>query len=237
MKMSTALVTGSAKRIGKEIALFLAGRGFNIALHYNTSKTEAEKIQGEIEKLTVKCKLFKCDLSLQDKTSGLIEEVFKTFPDLEILINSASVFKRSSILETSHKLFDEMFNINFKAPFFLVRDFVRLVKKGNIINILDTKISGSGFAYAAYTLSKKALEDLTLMSAKEFGPGIRVNGIAPGLILPPEGETSDYLDKIAANIPLKKRGDISNILKTVHFILDNDYITGQVIYVDGGQKL
>ena len=232
-----ALVTGGAVRIGAGMALKLAGMGYDIALHYNNSQTEAEKIKREVEKKGTKCKLFKSDFSIETEVTGLIEEVSNEFEELTLLINNASIFERFKITETTLELFEKTFNINFKTPFILSRDFAKLVEKGNIINVLDTKAIKNSYFYAAYTLSKKSLLEFTKMAANEFGPDIRVNAIAPGLILEPEGKTSEYLDKMAENIPLKKRGSLEEINNALEFILLNGYVTGQIIFVDGGQHL
>ncbi len=232
-----ALITGGAKRIGAEIVKKLAKNGYNIALHYNSSYDSAKKIKEEVESVGVKCILFQCNFYEEKEVLLLIDQVKKEFQELNLLINNASVFIRSKTINTDIKMFNMIFNTNFKAPFILSRDFAKAVKNGNIINIIDTKITKNDFLYSAYTLSKKILEDLTLMTAKEFAPGIRVNGIAPGLILPPIDKKDNYLKKLAKKIPIKKKGEITDIINTLDFLLNNDYITGQIIYVSGGQHL
>ena len=232
-----ALITGGARRIGAEIVKFLAKLGYNIALHYNTSKENAKKIKEEVESVGVKCKLFQCDLSEEKKALKLLNDVKKEFPELILLINNASIFIRSKIKETDSDAFNKIFNINFKAPYILSRDFAKIINKGNVINIIDTKINNNDYIYAAYTLSKKILADFTLMAAKEFAPNIRVNAIAPGIILPPAGKTEEYLKNIIKKVPLKKRGETEDIIKALEFLLNNEYITGQIIYVSGGQHL
>lgn len=232
-----ALVTGGARRIGAEIIKKLAKLGYNIALHYNISNDDAKKIKKEVESVGVKCKLFQCDLSEEKKVSRLLNDVKNEFPDLTLLINNASIFIRSEIKETENDIFNKIFNINFKAPYILSRDFAKIINKGNVINIIDTKINNNDYIYAAYTLSKKILADFTLMAAKEFAPDIRVNGIAPGIILPPAGKPEEYLKNIVKKVPLKKKGEPGDIIKAMEFLLTNEYITGQIIYVSGGQHL
>jgi pteridine reductase len=233
----TAFITGAAKRIGKEIALSLAKSGYNIALHFNNSLNEAKILQSEIKNLNVKCEIFQCDFSKESEVLKLIKNAYEVFPYINTLINSASIFEKSTILQTKTSLFDDIFNVNFKAPFILSKEFALHSKKGNIINLLDTKINKNGNSYAAYTLSKKLLKDFTLMSAKEFAPEIRVNGIAPGFILPPDDANKGYINSNAINIPLNTTGNISYITDAVDFLLNNNYITGQIIYIDGGQHL
>ena len=232
-----ALVTGAAKRLGKEIALFLAGLGYDIALHYNSSVKEALKTKSLIQKSNVRCELFKTDISSLKAVSKLIQNAYGKFPNLGLIVNSASIFERALISETTSELLERHFAINFAAPFILSRDFAKICKNGQIINILDTRIKSNRPTYAAYSLSKKALFEFTKMSAVEFAPKIRVNAIAPGLILPPEDKSYDYLDRLAKNIPLKRRGSVKNILSSLKFLIENDFVTGQVIFCDGGEHL
>lgn len=232
-----ALVTGGAQRIGAEIVKKLAENGYNIALHYNSSYKNARDIKEEIELMGAKCNLFQCDFNDEKKLTLLIKQVEKVFPELSLLINNASIFIRSKTIDTELDIFNKIFNSNFKAPYILSRDFAKIAKKGNIINIIDTKIAKNDFLYSAYTLSKKILKDLTLMTAKEFAPSIRVNGIAPGVILLPIDKKGDYLKKLAKKVPLKKKGEITDVISALEFLLNNNYITGQIIYVSGGQHL
>jgi len=234
----TVLITGGAKRIGKSIVYKLASSGYNIALHYNKSKKDALKIKNKLKnKYKVICEIFKIDLSNEKQTAKLIKMVLLKFDKIDILINNASIFFRSNIINTDLKLYNMTMNINFKAPFILSRDFAVKLKTGLIINILDTKIEKNNSSYAVYTITKKALKSLTFMCANEFGPHIRVNGIAPGIILAPEGKSDEYLDKMAEKIPLKKKGSLDDINNAVEYLIKNEYITGQIIYIDGGQHL
>src|SRR3989338_8191361 len=179
------LITGAAKRIGKSIALLLAVLGFDVAVYYNRSKKEALQTAGEIESYGVRCELFSCDLSSEKNVRPLVSAVLKKFPNLSLLINSASIFEKSSL--TDSRAFDRHFRVNFKTPYILSSEFAKICKQGQIINILDTHITQNKSAFAAYLLSKKSLADFTKLAAVEFAPHIRVNAIAPGLILPPKG--------------------------------------------------
>ncbi len=237
MERKIALITGSAKRIGNELALHLAKQNWSLALHYNTSQTEVFALRDCLKSMYPKqvFKVFCCNLS--DNTESLIAEVYKEFGQIDLLINNASVYSSSSIKETSLELFNDQMNVNFKAPFILMRDYANLCKKGVILNFLDTKINKLVSDYAAYSLSKIALSHLTQMGALEFGPAIRVNGIAPGSTLAPPHSNSNYLDDRAALTPMKKTGGMQPILKSLDYILDNDFLTGQILYCDGGEHL
>ncbi len=234
---STALVTGGARRLGKEIIRELAQSGYKIALHYNSSEQEAKELQAELEAKSIPCSLFQGDLAEEKTILNLISLVKKRFADLNLLINNASVFQRRNIFATELDIFNQNMNINFKAPFFLTRDFARVCKKGQVINIVDSKIAHNDVNYGSYALSKKVLADFTKMAAKELAPDIRVNGIAPGYILAPEGETEKYLRQRPDKIPLKRKGEPFEISKAISFLISNDYITGQHLYLDGGEHL
>ena len=127
--------------------------------------------------------------------------------------------------------------VNAWAPFVLSREFARLAGRGKIINLLDTKIISSDRTHVAYLLSKQMLAALTSMCALEFAPNVTVNGIAPGLILPPPGKDDSYLEQLAQTVPLKRRGSPDDIADAARYLLQSDFVTGQIIYVDGGRHL
>lgn len=233
----TAFVTGGAKRIGRVIAFDLADKGFHIALHYRNSEREADEVAKKIQCSGRKCHLFHCDFNDMDAVTALIPRVFDRFPDCNLLINNSSVFERARLMDTDVRLFDRQFNTNFKAPFFLSRDFARLCSEGQIINILDTKISSPHIEYFVYSLTKKTLFEFTRMAAKELGPSIRVNSISPGLILPSKYRNKEDFKQMEKKIPLKKTGEPKNLISAVNFLIDNDFITGECIFVDGGEHL
>ena len=233
----TALVTGGAKRIGKAIGLFLADKGFNIALHYVSSRAAAERTAAEIEKKGVGCQLFPSNFEDAEEVRFLIPDVFERFPDCNLLINNASIFERARFLDTNEDLFDRHFSINFRTPFYLSQGFARHCTEGHIINILDTKISRSLIEYFAYTLTKKALFEFTLMAAKELGPRIRVNGVCPGLILPSSGMREETFQSLGRRLPLQRTGSPACVVAAIDFLIANPFVTGEWIFVDGGEHL
>lgn len=233
----SALITGAARRLGKIIALHLAKAGYNIALHYNQSKEDAEAVAHEISLLNRKVHLYQSDLSNLNDSRVLIKTVVRDFPELDLLLNNASIFFKHDFLENNNKDIQETLNINFLSPYILSQEFATICKKGNIINILDTKISKLDTPYFLYTLSKKMLKDLTLMSAKTLAPDIRVNGICPGHIILEEKNEMSYLTMKAESIPLLRNAKEEDIIKSVVFLLDNKFVTGQLIYIDGGENL
>lgn len=235
----TALITGAAKRIGKALSLHLAAQGWNIAIHYNSSQQEALTLQKELKSLYAnqQFEIFKADLYMADQVEVLIPQVLQSMQGIDLLINNASVFDRCTFAQTDTELFNQNMNINFRAPFILTREFINRCGKGLIINFVDTKISNNKSNYAAYTLSKKALWEMTKMTALEAGPGIRINAIAPGLTLAPQEKPEEYLWNMAQNIALKRPGGLQPVLKSLDYILENDYLTGQLLFCDGGENL
>ncbi len=232
-----AFITGAAERLGKAMALALAGMGYDIALHYNSSEKHAKKTAEEIKSLGRKCGIFKADLSDIKGIKPLTARVFRTFPNCSLLINNASIFENRDFMEVTEESFDREFALNFKAPFFLSQEFSRRKSAEIIVNMLDTRVSRIEPGHFVYNLSKKALRDFTLMAARALGPKIRVNGICPGPILPPPGKDSKYLRRISGNTPLGKPGHPDYVISALKYILDNSYVTGECLYVDGGQHL
>ena len=232
-----ALITGGAQRIGQGITFKLSSLGYKIALHYNRSKNEAQRTAAEIKHRGGTCQLFQCDLEDGNATQQLIERVQKSFPNLNLLINNASIFEPSGLTKESIQHLNRHFAINFFAPYILTCSFAALCKKGHIINILDTNIVKNKTAHTTYLLSKKSLYELTKLAAVSLAPHIRVNAIAPGLIFPPEGKGGWYLQQRAKSIPLKRKGSLPAITQAVQFLIENDYLTGQTIFVAGGEHL
>ena len=221
------------------MALHLAAKGWNIALHYHSSEPEAVLLQEELKSSfpLQRFEIFRANLNQTEEVENLVPQVMQSMQTIDLLINNASVFDRGIFAGTDTGLLDLQMNVNFRAPFILTRDFARLVKKGVIINFADTRIVNNQSNYAAYSLSKKALWEMTKMAALELAPHIRVNAIAPGLTLTPEGKGDDYLWKLAGNIAMKRPGGLYPILKSLDFILENDYLTGQLLFCDGGENL
>ncbi|HSO87607.1 MAG TPA: SDR family NAD(P)-dependent oxidoreductase [Draconibacterium sp.] len=235
----TALITGASKRVGKAIAEHLAKKGWNIAIHFNSSEKPAEVLIAELSARYPQQKFhaFKANLSNIDEVIELITNVLDEFGEIHLLVNNASVFDSGYLKSTSPELYDEQMNVNLKAPFFLIRDFANHCKTGNIINFTDTRVTSNKSNFTAYSLSKKGLWNLTQMAALELAPDIRVNAIAPGVTLPPEDKDENYLLNLAQNIPMKKPGGLEPIIKSLDFILENDHLTGQLIFADGGENL
>jgi pteridine reductase len=235
----TALITGAAKRVGKAMTIHLAQQGWNIIVHYNTSESDATRFCDVLANDFPKQQfaVLKADLNEVEEVEKLIPQALQSMGSLDLLINNASVFEPALLRQTTTEFLDRQMNVNFRAPFILTRDFAQFAKHGVIINFVDTRIVTNKSNFAAYSISKKALWEMTKMAALEFGPDIRVNAIAPGLTLPPEEKGEDYLWKLAGNIAMKRPGGLDPILKSLDFILNNDYLTGQLLFCDGGENL
>ncbi len=232
-----ALVTGGAIRVGYHFALTLAQRGYDIAIHYNSSEDRAREAAEAIEALGVTCRIFPFDFVAEQEPAPLIDRVQEAFPRLSVLVNCASIYNAAPVAETSAEMLQREFQVNFFTPFLLSGAFARRVEAGNIVNILDNKIAFQQYQYGAYLSAKKALAELTKMTAMEFAPRIRVNGIAPGVIMPGVTRTEDYVDWRVQGIPLRRQGAVEELGKALLYILDNEYITGQHLFVDGGEGL
>jgi NAD(P)-dependent dehydrogenase (short-subunit alcohol dehydrogenase family) len=233
----TALVTGGAKRLGRAIVLALAERGWDIALHYGRSEGAARRTAAEVESRGRACRLFQADLARFDQVTALVPAVARQCPDLGVLVNSASIFEPGGLLETTPDLYDRHFDINFRAPFFLSRDFARHAKAGVIVNLLDQRITRHEGGHLVYTLTKKALAALTEMAARELAPRIRVSGVCPGPILPPTGKDEAYLERMVSRVPLGRAGTPEEVARAVVFLVENEYVTGQLLFVDGGEHI
>jgi NAD(P)-dependent dehydrogenase (short-subunit alcohol dehydrogenase family) len=233
----TALVTGAAKRIGREIARALADAGANVVIHYRESVKEAEKLCRDLACRGVKSWFFEADFEKADAPGRLVREAVAAAGSLDILVNNASIFLPDTVREMDFAGMMRHLQVNAWAPLSLGREFARLVGAGKIVNMLDSRIVGNDRNHVSYTLSKQTLSVLTELMAVEFAPAITVNAVALGLILPPHGKGNGYLDGLAKGIPLKKHGDPRDVVNAVLYLLNSDFVTGQVLFVDGGEHL
>lgn len=232
-----ALVTGAARRLGREMTLRLADLGWDVAVHYHESEDEAMDLAARIEALGRRCVLLEADLMDRHAVRRLVPRALSAFPELALLVNNASVFEKARFPDTDEELFDRQFEINFRSAVFLTHDFASHVDEGHVVNLLDSRVARCVVAHFAYTLSKKALAEFTRMAARALGPTCRVNAICPGLILPAEGAAGGDFEAMAARVPLQREGAASDVADALEALLANEYLTGQFVYVDGGQHL
>ena len=233
-----ALVTGAAKRLGRAIAGGLAAEGVHVALHYRSSGSEAAAEADELRRAGVNAWTLQADLADPAAAEGLVGKACEAAgAPVDILVNSASIFSPSSVLEFSPGDLEANVQVNATSPLLLSRALACQGRPGQIVNLLDARIVEYDRAHAAYHLSKRMLFSLTRILALELAPRVRVNAVAPGLILPPPGEDESYLDAMAHGNPLRRHGTADDVVRATLFLLKSDFVTGQVIYVDGGQNL
>ena len=239
MEAKKIIITGGATRVGAAIAKSLAGYEVDITIHYNKSKNLANKLKKELEDLGSNVYLIKADLNNSYQVLRLIRNAFNKMKGLDCLINNAAVFENDNLTNFNDKSFYKHMNVNLKAPVLLTQNFKKYVKKnrGNIINIIDQRIEKLTPYFLSYTLSKSALGILTVTSAMNLAPNIRVNAISPGPTLKNKRQSESHFRKQWKSVLLKRKVDLDNICETVKFLLKNDNITGEIINVDSGQRL
>jgi pteridine reductase len=232
-----ALVTGGAKRIGRAIALALARHGTHVVIHYRTSQHEAQSAAAEVHTYGVQAWTVQADFSDLAQVKKVLPKARESAGAIDMLINSASIFPQNWLTDFTADDFLQNMYTNALAPLWLSRAFAQQATEGVIINMLDTRMLDYDREHAAYHLSKRTLYTLTRMLSLEFAPDIRVNGVAPGLLLPPPGKDEAYLEQQKQTNPLQRIGSLDDITEAVLFLLRSDFITGQVIYVDGGRHV
>ncbi|MGP9766231.1 SDR family NAD(P)-dependent oxidoreductase [Halomonas sp. AOP13-D3-9] len=236
MHQQAALITGGATRLGRYFCEALADAGYDIALHVNRSRKEAEEVANGIRAKGRECEIFSCDF-LNDDLNQLLQSAKQRFPGLNLLLNSASAYEPAPIATTELAMLETQFRVNMFTPLLLTRHFAEAVQEGQVINIIDNKVAYHQYPYAAYLLSKNSLAEMTRMAALEFAPRIRINGIAPGVVLPASQRTSDYIEWRVEGIPLKRQGDPKHLVQALHYLLDNPFVAGQILFVDGGESI
>ena len=240
--MKTIFVTGGAKRIGKAIIKLFAKDGWKVIIHYNSSKEAADDLAAEINNSNANSAVtVQGNLDVKEDVEKIISEVLDVFPSIDLLINNASTFHPTPIDDISEDHWEKLIGSNLKGPMFLIKGLKQKLKEsnGSIINITDTNLSKGVANYSIYSAAKAGLEAITKGLARELAPEIKVNAIAPGAMLEPTDVTwtEEQKNKVIDTIPLKRMGSEKDIAETVKFLADSEYITGQIIKVDGGRSL
>ena len=240
-KNPVVLITGAAHRIGATTARLLHAQGMNIVLHYRSSRDQAQKIQDELNSVREKSViLIQADLHNTSGLSSLVEESVKAWGRLDVLINNASSFYPTIIGKSTEEQWDDLIGSNMKAPFFLSQAAAPFLKKqhGCIVNIVDIHAERPLKTYPIYSMAKAGLAMMTKALACELGPEIRVNGVAPGAILWPDNLDQVAKQRIISRTFLKRQGEPNDIAKAiVYLIKEAEYMTGQILSVDGGRSL
>jgi NAD(P)-dependent dehydrogenase (short-subunit alcohol dehydrogenase family) len=235
-----ALVTGAAKRLGRATALALAADGYDVAVHYGSSKSDADAVVAAIAAKGRRAVALSADLSHETDTQKLVAAATKALGPLTCLVNNASLFERDEALTVTRASWDAHFETNLRAPFVLMQEFARQLPdtaNGAIVNIVDERVWNLTPHFVSYTLSKAGLWTLTQVMAMALAPRIRVNAIGPGPTLPSPRQSAEQFAKQQASVPLQHGATPEEIAAAVRFILSSGAMTGQMIALDGGQHL
>ena len=239
MEANKIIITGGATRIGAAIAEKLSGPGKEIVIHFNKSKSKAEKIKKKLSKNKTKVYLVKGDLSKEADVNKIVKFAKSKLKYFDCLINNASLFENDKLENFTTDSWGRHLRTNLRSPALLSKEFSKNIrgKNNNIINIIDQRVFKLTPYFFSYTISKAGLYTLTKTSAMSLAPNIRVNGIAPGPTLKNKRQTEKHFKKQYLSTPLKKQVNVQEICNAVDFLIKNGSITGQVIAVDSGQSL
>ena len=234
-----ALVTGGAVRLGRAISLGLAEAGFDLVVHYRASVGPARDLAEKVAALGREAVLADGDLREEDAAASTVQVAWETFGRLDLVVNSAASFRRGSLLDHDAEEWDAVMDLNVRAPHLVVRAAAPMLResRGSVINILDLSAFQPWTRHPAHAVSKAALAHLTRVQARALAPEIRVNAVAPGAVLPPEGEAPEHLEKLRDMTPLGHLGDPEDVVGAVRYLADASYVTGQILAVDGGRLL
>jgi glucose 1-dehydrogenase len=236
----TALVTGGAVRVGRAICLALADAGANVFVHYNRSAGPAEDVAAEVEARGVRAATGPGDLSDPAAAASIIDEAATALGPVSVLVNSASGFPTDSLADVTVDGWRSTLDLTLGSPLFLTQAFADALPDGvtgAVVNVTDVKTQRPYREHLSYMLGKGGIDTLTRAAALALAPRIRVNAVALGVILPPPGEGEDYVNALAAELPLARVGGAQVVADTVVFLARNDFITGEIIRLDGGAHL
>lgn len=233
----TALITGAGIRLGRAMAEELVGAGCHLAAHYRGSREDAESLVRSARERGQRAAALQADLATPGSGTTLFSAACEALGPVDILINSASIFPESTLDGFTNEELHENLQVHAMAPLEMMRAMAAQGRPGAVINLLDTRILEYDRKHVAYHLSKRALFSMTRMAAFEYGPALRINGIAPGLVLPPPGKDERHLEALAPTNPLQTYGGPEDIVRAMRFLLESPFITGQIIFVDGGYHM
>ncbi len=235
-----AIVTGAARRVGREIALAMAERGLGVVVHHGTSTVEANVLVNRIRSQGGSAVAVSADLRDPRAAAMAVFEAAAELGEVTTLINSAAVFQNRALPWIDLYHCNVHLSVNLLAPIFLSQQFIRQLgegQRGHIINILDWRAQRPGADHLVYTSTKAALSSVTKSLALQLAPLIQVNGLAPGAILPPEDRTNWHEQRAITSIPLKRTGSPKELVDAINFLLDSDFITGEILNISGGEEL
>ncbi len=236
-----ALVTGAGTRVGRAIAVGLGGRGMRVAVHYHGSEAGAAETARLISKAGGDAVLVRADLAEPDAPSILVADAARHLGGLDVLVNSAAVMDRTPFGETSPEQWDRIFALNLRAPYFVSQAaapwLTAAADGGAIVNIADLAAFETWPGYIPHGLSKHGIVRLTESLARVLAPAVRVNAVAPGTVLLPEGWDDADAERLRATTPLGRHGSPHDVVQAVLYLLDADFVTGETLVVDGGRRV
>jgi pteridine reductase len=234
-----ALVTGGARRVGAAIARALAAKGMQVGVHYGSSSKEAEEVVRELRATGVKAEPFGADLRKVAEAKGLADRVARHFGALDVVVNSAANMLEGPVESVTPEQWEETFSLNLRAPFFVTQGALAHLRKGKgkVVNIADLAGLEPWPRYVAHCTSKAGVIMLTKSLARALAPDITVNAVAPGAVLLPDDWDAAARKHFAETTPLKRLGSAEDVAGAVLYLLEADYVTGEVLVVDGGRLL
>ena len=234
-----ALVTGGAVRLGRAMASALAGEGMRLVVHYNSSGGAADELVEEIRGRGREAVAIGADLARGEEVERLAREAVAAFGGVDVLVNSASVFPPEGLEETDEALWDHTMAVNLKAPFFLIRHLAPTLRerRGVVVNMADLAGIQAWARYTAHGISKAGIAHLTRVAARALAPEVRVAGIAPGAVLPPDDTDDAELERLANTAALRRIGSPEDVVGALLYLLRADFVTGEILVVDGGRRL
>jgi NAD(P)-dependent dehydrogenase (short-subunit alcohol dehydrogenase family) len=236
----TALVTGGAVRVGRAISSALAAEGMRLVVHYGHSAAEAEGLVGSIRAAGGEAVAVRADLASRAEVERLAAEAEDAFGGVDVLVNNASVFPAARMEEVDEAVWEGTMAVNLRAPFFLTQRLGAAMRRrgeGVVVNLCDLAGLQVWEGYAAHSISKAALVQHTRVAALSLAPEVRVVGIAPGTVLPPEDFPPAEVERLARRTPLQRNGSPADVVLALLYLLRADFVTGQVLVVDGGRML
>jgi len=234
-----ALVTGAGRRVGRALAVALGARGMHVIVHFHSSSAGAEETALLVTRAGGSAQVMRADLGDAAAAERLVDDVIAARGSLDVLVNSAAVMLRTPVGETTAVDWDAMFALNLRAPFFLSQRAAPALRaaRGSIINIADLAGLETWPAYVPHGLTKAAVVQMTRALARVLAPAVRVNAIAPGVVLLPEGWSDEEAERLRATTPLGRLGSPEDVAGAMLYLLDASFVTGEVITVDGGRHV
>jgi NAD(P)-dependent dehydrogenase (short-subunit alcohol dehydrogenase family) len=234
-----AVVTGGTQGLGEAVARLFTKRGAAGLVICGRQADKGEAVASELTAGSCRALFVRADLAEVEEARRVIAAADRAFGRVDVLINAAGITDRGTILDTTPELFDRMMAVNLRAPFFLIRHLAPGLRerRGTVVNLCDLAGLQPWAAYAAHAIAKAGLVHLTKIAARTLAPEVRVNGIAPGAVLPPESMTEDELAALARTTPLRRIGSPDDVVRAVLYLLRADYVTGEILVVDGGRML